>query len=209
MGRPINKRYFGADVDNTLAVANYDTDGAGDITSITVVSGGAGYAASFSVTVEDGDESAIIDFTVVDGAVTAGALDSQTGAFTFTQTDVAISMPTPDLYPQPFQLLATGYIPGQASAAVYVVKQKSNRKFLCALASDPSITGILTTCDDAVPASGFVSFAVAPYGGGTKYAKTIQGRRLKTFDGYSYAWSDVTASANAAGEADLGTDSPK
>lgn len=209
MGRPINKKYFGADVDNTLAVANYDTDGAGTVGGITVVSGGAGYAASFSVTVVDGAESAIIDFTVAAGVVTGGALDSQTGAFTFTQTDVAISMPVPNLYPQPYQLLATGRIPGQASAAVYIIKQKSNRKFLCALASNPTITGILTTCNDAVPASGFVSFAVAPYGGGTKYAKTIQGRRLKTFDGYSYAWSDVAASANAAGEADLGTDTPK
>lgn len=85
--------FFGVE---STAAANYDTDGSGNVTGITVTGGGNGYTNDFTVTVTDANtETADITFTVVDGVVTAGTLDSQSGAFTINLTDVAITMPAP------------------------------------------------------------------------------------------------------------------
>ena len=71
--------------------ATYNTDGSGNVTGITVTTGGTGYGKNFLYMLRDGTARAYIEFTVnASGVITSGALDQQLGAFSLSQSGVSV-----------------------------------------------------------------------------------------------------------------------
>lgn len=100
------------------------------------------------------------------------------------------------------QIVASVKFDGGAAATGYIVKQVSARRYLFAKASDPSVTVKAKLVNTGTPTTiGTASITVSPYGGGTEYAMKITAKKVYTFDGNSYVWSAVAASAT--GQADI------
>lgn len=110
------------------------------------------------------------------------------------------------------QILGTARIPGRpAAVAVYVIRQRSSRKFEVAEVAAPANTGVVITANTATPAEGEFSIPVEPSDGaggstGTEYAKIITSKRVRTFDDNAYAWGDLTI--DVVGEGGPGADFP-
>lgn len=97
-----------------------------------------------------------------------------------------------------FQILGEAVLDTEVGAeAVYIIKQRSSRKFLVAAAADPTRRGTVITVDKAAEdlLLGELSIPVDT-GDSTEYARIITARRVRTFAPASYAWSAV----------DIGTD---
>ena len=219
MGRPLNSRYFGAD-DTVPASITVDFSGGG-VTGVALIDGGAGYTPSLTgetFTLQNtGTGPGIIVpaeityDTTVGGAVTNVSVTGAGSGYD-DATDVPVDgddlpVPTND---SGKQILGTAWIPGRPSAAeVFIVKQKSSRKFQVAEVAAPNETGVVITANTGTPASGEFSIPVAPSDGAgdaeaTEYARIITGRRVRTFDGNVYAWGDLVI--NSLGEGGPGSD---
>ena len=96
--------------------------------------------------------------------------------------------------------LTSAWVPGHGSAVsnCYIVKQVGTGRYLV---HNGTVSGVVKLTAGTAAAAGEGYVTVSPYGGGTKYAKTINAHTVKTQDGYVYKWS--TAAAAVTGEADL------
>lgn len=100
-------------------------------------------------------------------------------------------------------VLSEAWISGAASASapnsVWIVKQISPRRFKV---SDGTVEGEVYLQDGPVTAAGQARIAVAVFGGGTEYARSINSKVVKTYTGGVYRWNKDVA-ASQAGEANL------
>ena len=97
-----------------------------------------------------------------------------------------------------FQLLGSAVLDEVVGAeAVYIIKQRSSRKFLVAAVADPTRRGTVITVDKAELDLELGEFSIpVAVGEDTEYARIITARKVRTFAPASYAWSAV----------DIGTD---
>jgi len=215
MGRPINKKFFGAD-DGTSASLTVDAS-TSNITAVTVVDGGTGYTdgTGFTVllatTAGGGDGLAEITYDVVAGVVGNATVTAAGATYDNGAGQAVTDFPGSD-GETGLQILGTAWIPGEGSAVdVFILRQRSSRRFEVASVAAPATTGFVLTQDGAGPAEGEFSIPVEPSDGaggstGTEYAKIITGRRLRTFSGNSYAWGDLVI--DDIGEGGPGPDAP-
>lgn len=89
--------------------------------------------------------------------------------------------------------------PAASTNPVWVVKQINPRRFIV---SDGVTVGEVILQAGAITAAGQARIAVSVFGGGTEYARNIQSKKVKTFEGNVYFWNRDLA-ADQAGEADL------
>lgn len=190
MGRPVNKRYFGPDASidaGVQAEATYDTDNSGVVTNITVTEGGTRYSDNFSVIVTNNGEEATINFTVVDGVVTSGTLGPQSDPFDADLSDVAIDMPAPaGAEADAFQILGSANL-GAGVEDVFIVRQRSSRKYEVAAAADPTRRGVCKTVASSTPGVGELYIPVN--GDVTEAARIIHNRTVRTFTPSRRVWN--------------------
>lgn len=217
MGRPLNSRFFGPD-DGVAAQLTVDVTG-GTVDAVTIVDGGSGYAPSLTgetfllaTTAGGGDGAAEITYDTTAGGVLTNASVSVAGTTYDNGAGQAVTdVPTP-AGEVGKQILGTAWIPGEGSAEpVYIVRQRSNRRYEVASVATPSTTGLVLTADTGTPAEGQFSIPVEPSDGGggstgTEYAKIIQDGVVKTFDGNRYAWGDLVI--DESGEGGPGSEFP-
>lgn len=185
----------GATADLTM-----NADG-GTPSNVTITNGGAGY--DDTLTNVGSTNGVTFDFTATGGVIQSGAVNSGTSSV-LDATGIAISMPTASGVENP-QILGTAWIPGEGAAEpVYIVRQRSSRKFEVASVATPSTTGVVKTVNGPTATEGEFVIPVSVFGGGTEYAKIITGRKVRTFDGNSYKWGDLVI--DTAGEGGVGTD---
>lgn len=119
----------------------------------------------------------------------------------------------PDAGADGFQFKGTGWFAGELAAEpCYIVKQKSNRRFVV----HGETSGKEEVCfmvQGAPVAAGQFQIIVTPADGvggvlAAESAKIITGRKVKTYEGNAYIWSDLTqeAATEEVGDADVGTD---
>lgn len=106
--------------------------------------------------------------------------------------------------PDTFQIIGNAFLPNgtmQDIEQVYIIKQKSSRKFLVqSVANDPGSSGdmaVVITVNSDTPASGELSIPVSPSDGmdgflPTEYVKTMSGKKMRTFNNNVYIWSSFT-----------------
>jgi hypothetical protein len=193
----------GATVDLTM-----NADG-GTPSNVTVTYGGSGYTSN--ITAGSTTNGVSFDFTATDGAIASGTVNSGTSTVIGTD-DIPITMDAPDESDGSVQILGTAWIPGEGAAeSVYIVRQRSSRKFEVASAASPTTTGVVKTVDGPTPAEGEIVIPVEPSDGaggstGTEYARIITGRKVRTFDGNIYKWGE--RDNDESGEAGIGVDMP-
>lgn len=215
MGRPLNKKFFGANAgDNASVTVNVN---GGIVDAVTVVSGGAGYVDGTGLTLTltaaagGGDGAAEITYDVVAGVV--GNASVSAGGTTYTNGDDQAVTEFPASPNTSVQVLGTAWIPGSiagAAEAVFIRRQRSSRKYQVESIANADY-GVCKTVPTGVLASGEMHIEVEPSDGaggstGTEYAKIITGRRLRTFEGETYAWGDLVI--DTVGEGGPGPDFP-
>ena len=96
------------------ATLTIDTDGAGTVSAVTLISGGSGYVSPGSFTITDatldGDDNAVIDFTVTSGVMTSPTVNTPGTGYTINQSDVPVDAADVADPPGPHEL--TGIIRG-------------------------------------------------------------------------------------------------
>lgn len=110
-----------------------------------------------------------------------------------------------------FQLIGRSWFTGSITPEeCYIVKQKSNYKYIVRDSATGTKEEIASLVDADPTAIGELQIRVSPDGGTTfKNAKNISGRRVKTFDGFAYVWSDLSTTADSTptpDDADIGED---
>ena len=215
MGRPINSRYFGPD-DGSNASLTVDV-AATAVTAVTVVDGGVGYTDGVGFTVlltttaGGGNGLAEITYDVVSGVVGNASVSVAGSTYDDGAGQAVTDFPASGGETGK-QILGTAWIPGEGSAVdVFILRQRSNRRFHVASVAVPATTGVVLTADGPAAASGEFVIPVEPSDGaggstGTEYAKIITGRRVRTFQGNSYGWGDLVI--DDSGEGGPGPDFP-
>lgn len=117
----------------------------------------------------------------------------------------------PDAGGDGFQLIGRSFFAGGLGPeACYIVKQKSSYKFIVRDSATGTKETVSTLVDVDPSAEGELQVRVSPDGGTTfENARVITAHQVKTFDGNTYVWSDLTTTADstpATNDADIGED---
>lgn len=114
----------------------------------------------------------------------------------------------PDAGGDGFQITGSAWFTDDSiDEACYIVRQRSNRKFLVADAATGLKETVCKLVDGAPAAEGEMSISI---NAGADFVRKITGRRVYGFvEGSAYVWSDVTSEDFAADDsvtADVGDD---
>lgn len=195
MGRPLNPKHFGKPLVYTEASATYTTNNEVKRTSDILVSindAGSGYENNFVVKVYDefSDGFFVVQFEIdtETTSISNGKVISFSGSISEV-SNRSIVMPDQEINTK---ILGLAHIEGDNEPAMcYIINQKTSVHYNVARIDNPNIKGLCSTTSNNPPSEGEIVIEVSPNGTDIEHAKIIFSKRVKTFEGGVWAWSEL------------------